>query len=84
MEIPYLPQTLFRKIVDKGIADKRQEKQKLLAKRLSWEIGMIFNDSYEDYDIYKWNIKQIKQDPKCHREIVRMRNKIYKNEYKMP
>tara|TARA_R110001592_G_scaffold298962_1_gene569790 strand:- start:245 stop:499 length:255 start_codon:yes stop_codon:yes gene_type:complete len=84
MEIPYLPQILFRKIVDKGITDKRQEKHKLLAKRLSWEIGMIFNDSCEDYDIYKWNIKQIKQDPKCHREIIRMRNKIYYDEYKMP
>jgi len=84
MSIPYIPDTIFKKIMRISIDERIKEKQKLLAKRISWEIGMIFNDSYEDYDIFKWNIKQIKQDPKCHREIVSMRNKIYKNEYKMP
>ena len=85
MTVPYIPDTIFKKIIRMSIDERIKEKQKLLARRIAWEIDIIYKDnSYEEYEIYKFNIKEIKQDRKCHREYIELKNKILKDEYKMP
>jgi len=85
MTMPYIPDSIFKKIIRMSIDERIIKKQKLLARRIAWEIDIIYiDDSYEDDAIYKFNINQMKQDRKCHRECIELKNKILGEEYKMP
>ena len=85
MTMPYIPDTIFKKIIRMSIDERIKEKQKLLARRIAWEIDIIFKDnSYEIYEIYKATVKSIKRDRKFHIEYIELKNNILREEDKMP